>query len=60
MQDHEKEVGKLVLTQTFEQGDIICARANYAIGLHIFFVASDSDVEDYSNRGNLYYKIILN
>lgn len=60
MEDHEKLVGTVVLTQTFEIGNIICARANFLIGLHMFFVASDSDVEDYSNKGTLYYKLILN
>jgi hypothetical protein len=49
---------RLVITNTFKEGDIICSTNNFDVGLPLFFRATDSDVQNFSNKKQDYYKII--
>lgn len=45
-------------TTIFKIGDEICHWNNFKQGLLLFFIATDSDVENYSGKNGTYYRKI--
>lgn len=54
-----KDYIKTEVVSKFEEGDIICAKYNFDNELFLFFKATDTDVDLFSGKGKLYYKLIV-
>lgn len=50
--------GIIKLSNSFKEGDIICAKKNTDQLFPLFFTANDTDVEDYSGINREYYIMI--
>ena len=44
--------------ETFQEGQIICHKNNWDMGMYLFFKATNEDVERYSGKNGLYAVII--
>lgn len=58
------EFGIMVQTDTFEEGDLICHINTWNWlkmgGLPMFFIATDTDVAEFSGKNGTYIKLIQN